>query len=446
MPYVEQRGNSIRVKWWGGEYKLDADDRPTKAKKYESASGPEPGVKFQTEDEAYNYGLDREYDVRHGKHIRRADSKTLMEDYCWLWHKAQDLRPLSMTRYASRLRARIIPYWGKHAVGDITAWQYDAWKKMLQAQVARGELSQNYADQLTSLFGMLMNDAVVKYKLRSESPVIVQRRRGKYTKRHREKKRPMQMTALHQLATNAYTVWGYTGWAYMWTIPFTGMRPPGEMWGLRREFASPTWPASDPDQERREEALERYGPNRMPALRVQYQLQYVDSERTLVEPKYESQRTLVVPPFIHEMHSALLASHSSPWVFPAPTGEPMGTQWHERYWKPIRDGAPARAARSDYLRPEIPPVAEMLGKRIYLLRHWMKEMLEEDGHPRTAQETRMGHEVAGVEGLYGNLTPGMELRIVETLQERWEKFMCSEGGRWQPPFPTPLPVDQSPQA
>lgn len=240
MPYVERRGNSIRIKWWGGEYKLDADGKPTRTKKYESASGPEPGVKFQTEDEAYTFGLDREYDVRHGKHIRRADSKTLMEDYCWLWHEAQDLRPLSMTRYASRLRARIIPYWGKHAVGDITAWEYDAWKKTLQSQVARKELSQNYADQLTSLFGMLMSDAVVKYKLRSESPVVVQRRRGKYAKRHREKKRPMQMTALHQLATNAYTVWGYTGWAYMWTIPFTGMRPPGEMWGFRREFASPT--------------------------------------------------------------------------------------------------------------------------------------------------------------------------------------------------------------
>ena len=126
MPYVEVRGSSIRVKWWGGDYVTGADSKPTKRKKYESASGPQPGVPFESEDEAYNYGLDREYDVRHGKHIRRVDSKTLMKDYCWLWLEAQDLRDTSVTRYRSRLRARIIPYWGDHAVGDITTWEYEA--------------------------------------------------------------------------------------------------------------------------------------------------------------------------------------------------------------------------------------------------------------------------------------------------------------------------------
>ncbi|GGM07862.1 hypothetical protein GCM10010099_24630 [Streptomyces cinereus] len=66
MPYVERRGRSIRVKWWGGEYKLGHDGNATRTKKYESASGPEPGIPFEDEDEAYNYGLDREHDVRHG--------------------------------------------------------------------------------------------------------------------------------------------------------------------------------------------------------------------------------------------------------------------------------------------------------------------------------------------------------------------------------------------
>jgi hypothetical protein len=432
MPYVETRGGNIRVKWWALEYTESGK------KKYESASGPESGVPFKDEDEAYNFGLDREYDVRHGKHISRIDSKTLMEEYCWQWHAAQDLRPMSMVRYKSRLRARIIPYWGTRAVGDITAWEYEAWKKSLKAAVAKGELSENYVDSLLGLFGIVMGDAVTKYKLRAESPVIVQRRRGKYQKKKREKKRPMQMAVLHQLACNAYAVWGYTGWVYMWTIPFTGMRPPGEMWGLRREYASPTWPASDPDPERRKESLERY--TEMPALRVQWQHQYVDGKRTLVEPKYESHRTLVLPPFLHQMHSALLASHRSPWVFPALDGSQMGTQWHMAYWRYIRDGSPERVLRKDFIRPEIPPVPEMTGKRIYLLRHWMKEMLEEDGHSRTAQETRMGHEVAGVEGLYANLTPGMERSIAASLQERWETFW-STGPWWMPPFPNPLPLE-----
>lgn len=438
MPYIERRGGSIRVKWWSGEYKRDADDKPTKTKLYESASGPEPGVQFVDEDEAYNFGLDREYDVRHGKRIRRADGKTLMKDYCWRWHEALDLRETSEDRYASRLRARIVPYWGERPVGDITAWEYETWKKGLMAARASGELSRNYVDQLLGLFGMLMTDAVVKYKLRPDSPIVVQRNRGRYQKKKREKKRPMEMEVLHQLATNAYTLWGYTGWACIWTVAFTGMRPPGEVFGLRREYASPNWPASEPDPELAEEAADRYG--QMPALRVQWQVQHSKKRGglVLVEPKYESHRTLVVPPFLHEMHSALLASHDSPWVFPGLNGHQMGTQWSRNYWQPIRDGAPARTGRVDYRRPEIPPVEPMVGKRFYLLRHGHKEMLSEDNHPRVAQETRMGHEVAGVEGLYDNLTPRMERAIAEALQERWEKFVDG-GAVWTPPFPNRLP-------
>lgn len=433
MPYVERRGDSVRVKWWGGEYKLDADGKPTNIKKYESASGPEPGAKFADDDEAKNFGLDREYDVRHGKHIRRADGKTLMGDYCKHWLEAQDIRQTSVRTYASLLRSQIVPRWGQIAVGDVSAWGYDAWRKQLKA----GPLSKKYVDQILSLFNILMTDAVSKYKLRADSPIVVQRRRGRYEKKAREKKRPMQMAVLHQLATNAYTVLGYTGWVCMWTIAFTGMRPPGEVFGLRREFASPNWPLSDPDGERRDESIERYGS--MPAIRVQYQVQYEHGRRELVAPKYDSHRTLVLPPFLHEMHEQLLASHDSPWVFPAATGGHMGTQWADIYWKAIRNGAPARSGRRDWARPEIPPVPEMAGKRIYLLRHWMKEMMSEDNHPRVAQETRMGHEVAGVEGLYSNLTPKMELAVAESLQERWERFMGD--GIWLPPFPTLLPFD-----
>jgi hypothetical protein len=442
MPYVEVRGGNIRVKWWGGAYRLDAEGKATRRKRYESASGPAPGVPFESEDEAYNYGLDREHEVRHGTHIPRANSKTLMREYCWMWWEAQDLRPMSMDRYRSRLRARIIPYWGERPVGDITAWEYDAWKKGLKKAAASGELSHHYVSQLLSLFNLLMTDAVVKYKLRAESPVIKHGRRGRYAKVKREVKRPMEMQVLHAMACNAYTIWGFTGWVCVWTVAFTGIRPPGESWGLRREFASPTWPASDPDPDRRAEAEERYGPGKTPALRVQWQQQYVDGERTLVDPKYDSHRTLVVPPFLHELHSALLASHDSPWVFPGIQGGEMPRNWYDSYWVPMRDGAPQRTGRKDSARPEILPVKEMAGKRFYLVRHGHREWLDEDGHSRTAIETRMGHEVAGVEGLYSNLTPRMESAIAASLQERWESFW-EMGAWWAPPFPSSLPFKAS---
>lgn len=418
MPYVEWRGNTCRVKWWAGEYHDNG------RKKYESQSG------FVDEQVAYNFGLDREHDVRHGTHIKRGDSQTLMTDYCCTWLDTLDLRPESIRRYRSIIDTWIIPYWGKRPVGDITPFEVQAWQKHVKHKAT----STTYPANIFTVFGMLMDDAVAN-KLRNDSPVIKQRRRGKYTKKTREKKRPLEMETLHALAVNAYTVWGWTGWTYIWTQAFTGMRT-GEMWGLRREFAPPNWPASDPDPERRDDSIPRY--TEMPAIRVQYQHQYVDGVATFTGPKYESHRTLVVPPFLAEMLKAQLGSHSGEMVFPSLSGGWLLTAgpFGYTYWHPIRDGAPARK-RSDLVRPEIPPVPAMSGKRIYLLRHGHKEWLEEDGHSETASEARMGHEVAGVKGLYSNVTPAMESRIAETLQERWEKLRVS--GAWVPPFPTQLP-------
>lgn len=438
MPYVERRGNSIRVKWWSGEYKLGADGKPTKAKKYESASGPEPGTPFKDEDEAYTFGLDREYEVRHGKHTPRAGGRTPMAEYCWTWFEAADLRPNSVRRYRSMLKTVIVPYWSRWTVGEITAVHYDVWKKQVKEQY-----SENYAGNLLSLFKMLMDDAVLKYRLRGESPIVEQRRRGRYRKKQIKRvKQELPFEALHQLAVNAYHVWGFTGWAYIWTIAFTGMRPPGEMVGFQRGFASPYWPASDPVATRGREAARRYAG--MHVLRVQHQAYYVDHKPTLASPKYDSYRTLVMPPFLHEIHSALLASHASPWMFPAITGgHLLTTEFTQNYWRPIRDGAPERKPRPRYMRhvrPEIPPVAEMAGEDLYRLRHWHRELLDEPGADiaTVAKEARMGHEVAGMEGVYSRVTIGMEVRIVEYLQGVWEKQVVARG-LWTPPFPIPLP-------
>ncbi|WP_326806722.1 integrase [Streptomyces sp. NBC_01775] len=428
MPYIEWRGGSCRVKWWAGGY------LPSGKKKYESASGPAPGVPFQDETAAYNYGLDREHDVRHGKHISRSDRTTPMESYCWTWLAAQDLRPESVRRYTSILTNWIVPYWRSHGVGEITSLEYDAWKKYIQ-----GKVGASHAIGILSVFSMLMEDAVLE-GMRSSSPVVKRRRRGRYVKKAREKKHPLDVETVYRLAVNAHTVWGYTGWTYIWTMAFTGMRT-GEMWGLRREFAPPNWPASDPDPERREECVSRY--TSMQAIRVQHQHQYVEGVATFTGPKYESHRTLVVPPFLAEMLGALLASHDKAVVFPSMSGGYLlgACNFGATYWWPISRGASARVGRKDTARPEIPSVPAMSGKRIYLLRHGHKEWLEDDGHLETPTEARMGHEIAGVKGLYGNVTPGMELRIIETLQARWEKLLTS--GVWLPPFPSRLPSQGS---
>ncbi|MEU5593078.1 integrase [Streptomyces sp. NPDC020298] len=439
MPYVEVRGNNIRVKWWSGEHKLDSDGRPTKTKRYESASGPEPGVPFQDEDEAYNYGLDRESDVRNKRH-RPKSQKLSMVEYCDVWFAATDLRVRSTLKYRSVLDAVIKPYWTQWTVDQVTPVDYDQFKRHVA-----GKYSESYRNSILSVFRMLMDDAVLKYRLRPESPIIEQRRRGRYQKRKvRRVKRELPIEAVHQLAVNAYRLWGYAGWAYIWTIPFTGMRPPGEMMGLQRGFTSPNWPASDPDKDRRQETEKRYAG--MHVLRVQHQLYYGDSGPTLAGPKYDSYRTLVIPPFLHQMHSALLASHDKPWLFLSKTGKGhlLSAGFTKNYWYPIRDGCEERKAedgRERYARPKLDGVEAMAGQDIYRLRHLAKEILDEAGDiPRVAVEARMGHELPGMEGVYSNVTLAMEKRIVEYLQTVWEKQVVA-AGLWVPSFPTALPDD-----
>lgn len=433
MPFVEQRGNKFRVKWWAGEYLENGK------KKYEGESG------FDDYETAYDFGLDREYEVRHGKHLPKQRGDILMRKYALeVWLPDQDLRSESVKRYRSMITAQVNKEWGRRHVGEIDTPEYISWKNRLNAKVARKELSQTYVDDILMIFGMLMIDAVNRYKYRTETPVpLATPRRGRFTKKKRggKKKRPLAIGPVYQLAVNAYTVWGYTGWVYIWHAAFTGMRP-GEMYGLQKTYTASHWPACEPDRELRAESIERY--TQMPATRVEYQHQWVDGAPALTDPKYESHRTLVNAPFLTAMHKALDAAHASPWLFPAMGGGPLLSARFDRdYWYPIRDGADERDARRDFLRPAIPAVKEFEALPIYRLRHWMRECLEEEGHSVTAIETRMGHEVAGVQGLYSNLTIKMERDIIEAQQLRFSEFFEAAGGLWTAPVPIFLPVDQS---
>jgi integrase len=190
----------------------------------------------------------------------------------------------------------------------------------------------------------------------------------------------------------------------------------------------------------------------MSAVRVQYQHQWKDGALTLLPPKYDSHRTLVVPRFLAELLALLLGSHESEWVFPSINGGPLAkANFTYHYWRTIADGRKASAPRSKgggrggtwRPLPALLPVKAYAGKRLYLLRHGAKEWADEACPIRVAVESRMGHELAGVEGTYSNLTPTMERAIMEGLQKRWLSFVVTLGPDWMPLSPTPLPVDLS---
>ncbi|MFE9844764.1 tyrosine-type recombinase/integrase [Streptomyces goshikiensis] len=376
-----------------------------------------------TEQEARDYGLDREADVRSGRYIARADGKILFRHWAEMWLKSVDLDPSSHHTYRKKLRAQILPEWGETPLNEITTLGYQAWMRRL-----RGKISAGYVRDLRIIFGMLMDDAVDhRPPLLLESPVPKEnRRRGRYVRPVREEKETVPTADLHQLAENALHVWGFTGYVFMLTKAYTGMRL-GEMFGLRREFVGPNWPESDPDRKRREKSLYRYcGKDPLPVIRVQWQHKYVidpdrpdqDGVPILALPKYGSERSLVIPPFLAALHEELLASHDSEWLFPAMGGGPLvSTDFNTYYWKPIRDGSEARTGR--YARPKLPAVETFKGRRIHLIRHAHSPHLEEVGVPAVAIEERLGHILQGVRGVYSDVTPEMERKIVSVLQERW---------------------------
>lgn len=443
MPFTEKRGNKWRVRWWSGKL-----DPATGKKLYDSRSG------FYDEAKAYDYGLDQESALRNDRYISRRDGSTLMRDYCRTWPDSLDVGHLRDKAIRSMLNLYIVPRWGDAAVADIKTSMFRAWEKQLRTHpTTRGKpLSKPYVDEIIGVFRMLMDDAVAD-EMRSSSPVpVVNKRRGRYVKKAREKKREMVMEDVFQLATNALTYWGFQGFVFVLTKAFTGMRP-AELYALRREYCHPAWPTSDPDKDQRREAAARYGAKHgLPAIRVEYQHQREHGALGLFPPKYESHRSLVIPPFLAELHEMLAAAHSGEFVFTSIGGGLLANaNFSYHYWRRIADGqdptppkqgGKARGGGSWRPLPGWPAVEAWTGKRLYLVRHGHKSWLDEDGHSRIATEARMGHEVAGVEGLYSMVTLGMERQIAGTLQERWEKVLSQLPEDWElPPSPTSLPVD-----
>ena len=54
------------------------------------------------------------------------------------------------------------------------------------------------------------------------------------------------------------------------------------------------------------------------------------------------------------------------------------------------------------------------------LRHGHQTWLDELGVRYVIQSERMGHEVPGMRGVYGHVTPAMRAALTTMLQERWE--------------------------
>lgn len=414
MGWSEKRGDT-----WRARFKLPNG-------KYDSKPG------FRTKDQADAYWQGQETDVRRGDYFDpTAGDEILFREWAEQWLAGLDLAPESEYGYRKRIRARLNPRWGDLPLSHITTTAYLAWEK-----TTRGEVSKRYAGQLAQLFRMMMDDAVTHQPpyLKTSPVPVKNRRRGRHQPPPADEVSELSVEQVALMAENARVIWGLSGYVFVLLKAFCGLRQ-GEMYGLRREWCYPYWPESDPgwpdnpagkvvERKRQKAVRDRY--RNMPALRVQWQHQYVtppdggNRVPALTLPKYHSIRNLVLPQFLADLLVELLSSHDSEWVFPAVNGGPLLlTDFSTYYWRPMLEGADERVGR--YARPAIEAVEGLEDAVPHWLRHAMKAWLDEDGHPRVAVEERMGHRLQGVEGVYSRTTVAMEERIARSLQERWEK-------------------------
>jgi hypothetical protein len=54
------------------------------------------------------------------------------------------------------------------------------------------------------------------------------------------------------------------------------------------------------------------------------------------------------------------------------------------------------------------------------LRHGLQTWMDEDGIPEVLKTERMGHEMPGMHGVYGHVSPAMRADLKAALQARWE--------------------------
>ncbi|OKK06451.1 hypothetical protein AMK26_10565 [Streptomyces sp. CB03234] len=449
MAYAEKRGRSWRVR-----YQLPNG-------KYDSESG------FETKQDALDWGRAQETDVKRKVFVNPSDGRKLFGEWITEWRKVLDVSEMSEETYDSRINAVIRPQWENVPIGDITSMSYRAWQTQLKSRFKK-----NYVDGIEGVMRMLLDDAVEERLIPfNPMPTASKRRRGRHvpvdTADEYVWPTPRQARLV---AENARALRGFQWYVMILTMAYTGVRM-GEVAGLRRD------------------QLQLLGLEYGRSLRVQWQGQWLsksakhivnrgetlesiaalrlaDADRaeevakandlaagarlragqqmllpkgfTLLPPKYSSYRTLILPPFLADLLSELLAMNTHKiLVFPSQRGKPLRVddQFYGRFWQPILHGQKAepkrRGRRAQSALPAVEGVEDMVP---HGTRHGHKVWLDEQGHPRVAVEERMGHKLKGVEGTYSHTSPEMELAIAKGLQELWEKSLTDEastGAEWE---------------
>jgi len=145
---------------------------------------------FASETAARQHAESMETDQRRGVFLDPDGARTTVGEWVEQWLDALDVYDTTEAQYRSLLRNHILPRWGEHGLGEISAIRVNAWYKQLRAD---GYAASTVAT-IGKLLSMLLSDAADE-RLIAANPLLGSRRRRGKRRRERTPERPW---ATHQ--------------------------------------------------------------------------------------------------------------------------------------------------------------------------------------------------------------------------------------------------------
>lgn len=426
MAYAEQRGTTWRVK-----YMTPAGER--------SRSG------FEKKEEALDWGREQEREIKRRRWRDPRLGEISVRDWIKEWTDQQDLAETTEENYGYMIRSHIQPRFGDDSLNDLDRGEVEKWEKSIRA---RG-FAPSVAAKARSVFGTILEDAVDAGYI-GRNPAAKKRKRGRQDIHAATTAESLWFNE-HEVLEVAERVALISGrpeeFLQVVLGAYTGMRG-AEMRGLERRYA------------------------RLGEIRVEWQLREVDGVFIKAPPKHNSRRTIPLPPFLTSLMSEQLqrvkstkcACHEGDYVFRAQAGAHQGrSHFANRYFRLATDGLPIprkgrdrlpllvnaegglviRRGRVDRAWMEARAVASwqpiLSGATPHDLRHSQKTWMIGDGIPQVAQYERLGHKLAGMDRIYSHVAPEFRTKILEGMQERWERSLKARARKG----PSRVPVLQA---
>lgn len=456
MASAEQRGQ-----YWRARY-IRADG--TKG----NAIRGDDGRRFTTKTAALQYAEEQEADIRRDKWRDPKSGDITLGEWMRRWLPAQHLEETTISSYRWHIQVHIGPDLADCSLRSLDALQINAWELSLHRH-----WSVSSAASARTLLHTMLSDAVGAGIL-SANPAVRQRNRGKKSGRTRARSAksvwatPLEVLLLgERLSLLSGRV---DELIHTLTLAYTGMRW-AESWGLECRYFL------------------------LSSIQVDWQVYEHNGQWRKKPPKDDSNRSIVIPPFLSDLLSRQMQGGSGQCNCSGPRGCGGGrymflnedggherrSNYARRRFRPAADGwHPGSATRPGY--PVLADVADapwpgvvrrswpaaesgvefapprrrgfwrygIESHHVYSWlpvkrgltphgeRHGHKVWLDELGVPLVATEERLGHELPGIVGTYSHTSPAMLKQITDGLQKLWEGSLVERARIGDGHSPVPL--------